>query len=163
MRPEHMIEMDTLLAAWEEVHADVLDVGSCDVNGTFMPLVENRGWAYVGLDIVDGPNVDVVSADAYRYPFERETFDIVISGSTMEHVEAVWLWVAELARLLRPGGMLALITHTSYAFHPHPVDCWRVMPDGMRFLFDRTGVLQDYRIEMFSEHDISGLAWKVEA
>lgn len=161
MLPAHMAKMDELLGLYPAPKANVLDVGSFDVNGTFRPVMENRGWTYTGLDLVDGPNVDVVSDDAYRYPFEDGAFDAVISGSTMEHVEAVWDWVCELARLVRPGGMLALITHTQYAYHPHPVDCWRIMPDGFRFLFDRTGKLERYRIEMFSHQDISGLAWKV--
>ena len=44
----------------------VLDVGSLDVNGTYRPLIEGRGWSYCGLDIRRGPNVDVVAADPYR-------------------------------------------------------------------------------------------------
>jgi ubiquinone/menaquinone biosynthesis C-methylase UbiE len=107
-----------------------------------------------------GKNVDIVSTDPYRFPFDRALFDIVISGSTMEHVQAIWLWVPELVRMLKPRGLLAIITHTQFVYHPHPVDCWRIMPDGMRYLFDLTGQLENYEIEMYSKNDISGVARK---
>jgi SAM-dependent methyltransferase len=159
MRPEHLEEMDSALSRWQG-KANVLDVGSLDVNGTFRPLVEHRGWQYTGLDLTEGPNVDVVSGDPYRYPFESRAFDVVISGSVMEHVQAIWIWMPELVRLLRKGGLLAIITHTQWKYHPHPFDCWRIMPDGMGYLFDLDGRLRDYDIRMFNEHDIIGAAWR---
>lgn len=140
--------------------ARALDVGSFDVNGTYRPLVEGRGWEYVGLDVAAGPNVDVVASDPYRFPFEAGAFDVVLSGSTMEHVEAIWLWVPELTRVLRPGGLLAIVTHWKFIEHRYPVDCWRIMPDGMRFLFDQTGELEGYEIGIVSKWDIVGSAVK---
>lgn len=163
--------MDATLAKWTEPTANVLDVGSFDVNGNLRPLVERRGWSYTGVDIAPGKNVDVVTLDPYRFPFEDGAFDIVMSGSTMEHVAAIWAWVPELVRLLRPGGLLAITTHTAWDYHPHPVDCWRIMPDGMRYLFDMTGQLERYDIRMTGcgreaykvNTDILGSAWKVAA
>lgn len=159
MRNPHLEAMKEALSRWEGT-ASVLDVGSLDINGSFRSAIESREWEYTGLDIVVGENVDVVSDDLYSYPFDDDSFDIVISGSTMEHVESIWLWVPELARLVKPGGLLIIITHHTFAYHAHPVDCWRIMPDGMRHLFDHTGVLVDYFVEMFNKKDIIGMAWK---
>lgn len=145
-------------ALWPE--ARVLDVGSLDLNGSFRRLVKERGWDYVGLDIVAGRNVDIVAPE-YDYPFGDGEFDVVISGSTMEHVKAIWKWVPELVRVLGAGGLLVLVTHTRWGEHRHPVDCWRVMPDGMRFLFDETGALEDYVIRTWGEATIMGSAFKV--
>ncbi len=163
MHAESLALMGEMLAAGPQGRGlAVLDVGSYDVNGTFRPLVEGRGGLYTGLDMVPGPNVDVVAVDPYRFPFEADSFDVVMSGSTMEHVEAIWLWVPELVRVLKPGGYLALHTHWSFPEHRYPVDCWRVMPDGMRFLFDITGSLEDYQIRIANGMDIVATAWKVE-
>ena len=117
MHAEAYEAMRQLLGRGPGRGARVLDVGSYDVNGTYRPLVEGRGWEYTGLDVAAGPNVDVVTADAYRFPFEDGAFDVVLTGSTMEHVEAIWRWVPELARVLKPGGLLAIVTHWSFPEH----------------------------------------------
>lgn len=142
---------------WGE--AKVLDVGSLYVNGSFRAAVEGRGWKYTGLDIKRGRNVDVVTS-GFEYPFGDGAYDVVISGSTMEHVTAIWRWVPELVRVLRPGGLLVVVTHMSWRLHQWPVDCWRILPDGMRYLFDLTGVLEGYAIVTEKETDIMGSAFK---
>ena len=160
MHAESLALMESMLARYNDGPARVLDVGSLNVNGTYRPLVESKGWSYVGLDIVDGPNVDVVSTDPFYYPFPRWSFEVVISGSTMEHVTAVWEWVPELARLLRPGGLLAICTVTCWPIHRYPLDCWRVLPDGMEYLFDLTGVLEEYDISVDGKGNCYGSAFK---
>lgn len=161
MHAEALAAMTNLLGRWNGPAANVLDVGSYDVNGTFRPLVTGRGWRYTGLDCAAGPNVDIVASDPYHYPIADDQFDVVLSGSTMEHVEAIWRWVPELVRVLRPGGMLAIVTHWQFPEHRYPVDCWRIMEDGMRYLFDLTGQLELYEIRYASQYDIAATAWKV--
>ena len=159
MRPEAYDMMRDLITRRIEPGSDVLDVGSRDVNGNYRNFILACGATYTGLDIVDGPNVDIVTEDPHRFPFEDEQFDAVISGATMEHVTAIWLWVPELVRVLKPGGLLAILTHTSWPEHKFPVDCWRIMPDGMRYLFDLTGALEDYHI-ISNQFNIAARAYK---
>lgn len=137
-----------------------LDVGSLDVNGSYRMLVMAQGWRYTGLDTRPGRNVDIVTDDPYRYPFDDNTFEAVISGSTMEHVEAIWQWIPELVRVLKPGGLLAILTHWQFPVHRYPVDCWRILPDGMELLFDMTGRLDDYDIRIVNDTDIIASAYK---
>lgn len=152
--------MNAMLSRYEGDGANVLDVGSYDVNGCYRPLIEGRGWSYTGLDIEAGPNVDIVAKDPYNFPMDDNTYDILISGSTMEHVEATWKWIPELVRVLKPGGLLCITTHWSEREHRYPVDCWRIMPDGMRYIFNETGQLADYWIAIMSHTDIIGSARK---
>ena len=107
----------------------VLDVGSFDVNGTYRDLFE--GQEYVGMDIEAGKNVDVVQPSLYKFPFPDGHFDVVVSGNVMEHVEFLWLWALEVDRVLKAGGRMCHVTPHKIHYHPHPVDCWRVMKDGM--------------------------------
>lgn len=151
--------MESMLATIEGDLLQVLDVGSLDVNGTYKPIVQARGWGYMGLDIEPGPNVDILAADPLSYPLESGSIDVIISGSTMEHVTAIWQWIPELTRILKPGGHLAIVTHWRYPEHKYPLDCWRVMPDGMRYLFDMTGQLEMYTIAT-NETDIAAMARK---
>ena len=160
MHAESYALMDEMLRRTSRTSADVLDVGSYNVNGTFRPLIEQRGWNYTGLDTIAGPNVDVVAQDPFAFHFDDDAFDVVLSGSTMEHVTAIWRWVPELVRVLKPGGLLAIHTHWKFPEHRYPVDCWRIMPDGMRYLFDMTNSLRDYDIRIANAMDIIGTAWK---
>jgi len=113
---------------------NILDVGSLDINGTYKPLFENNSWKYIGLDLIEGKNVDIVSENLYRYPFEDESFDVVVSGNCLEHVKDIFLWVKECGRLLKNNGFLCIISPNSIHYHPEPIDCWRVRVDGMRYL-----------------------------
>src|SRR4030042_2023377 len=119
----------------------ICDVGSFDINGTFRPLF--KGHNYTGVDIVKGPNVDVVSEDLYRYPFDNERFDVVSSGSAFEHIEDIFRWIKELARIVKKNGLVCIIGPSVYRNqHRHPVDCWRIYPDGMRFLLGKVAGLE---------------------
>lgn len=160
MHPDAIPAMERLLSRAPHDTQHVLDVGALDVNGTYRPLIESRGWTYLGLDIVAGENVDIV-APPYQYPFSDGEFDVVTSGSTAEHVERPWLWFPELARVLRPGGLLAILTHWQFKPHRYPKDCWRFMPDGMQVLFDDTACLSEYYIKIVSKTDIVGSAIRV--
>ena len=157
MHPQAYIEMRRLLERAPESTAHVLDVGSLDVNGNYRRMIEGMGWDYLGLDIREGDNVDVV-APPYDYPFEDGEFDVVISGSTMEHVVKPWIWIRELARVTAPGGLVAILTHHTFKFHEYPVDTFRYFPDGMKSIFDEAGCLRDYHIEMVNDTDIVGSA-----
>lgn len=112
---------------------NILDVGSLDVNGTYKDIFSK--YNYTGLDIVEGKNVDIVSENPYRYPIDNRSYDVIVSGNTAEHVRAVWRWMVELHRILRPDGLICIITPHSLPEHRYPVDCWRILPDGMRTLF----------------------------
>lgn len=161
MHNEAYVKMQEVLATIPDGEPlSVLDVGSYDVNGTYRPLIERRGWHYTGLDMAPGPNVDIVPDEPFVYPLDDDSFDVVISGSTMEHVTAIWRWVPELVRVMKPGGVLVIITHWQFVEHKYPVDCWRIMPDGMAFLFDECGLLTNYDIAIYSKTDICGIARK---
>lgn len=123
-----------------EQHAgrpSVADVGSLDVNGTFRPMLE--GFAYTGLDIAAGPNVDRV-VDLYDYGPEQ--YDVVISGSTMEHVEDLHAWAGEVMGICKAGGLVCIIAPHTCPEHHYPIDCWRVFPHGMRWLFRELEILE---------------------
>ncbi len=140
----------------------VLDIASYDINGAYRPLVEGRGWAYTGLDIREGPNVDIVSANPARYPVKAATYDAVICGNALHHMAMFWTVIPEMARVLKPGGLLAVVASTwsKPESTTYPAgDYYRFMPDALRFLFDETGVLVEYAIAT-DGMDVVGSAFK---
>lgn len=54
------------------------------------------------------PAAHAVGGDATTLPFDNDSFDVVIASEVLEHVGDDRAAVAELARVLRPGGTIAV-------------------------------------------------------
>lgn len=110
----------------------ILDVGSYGVNGTYRGLFKSPLHKYVGLDLVHGPNVDIVPNKVYSWEeIPDETFDVVVSGQAFEHIEFFWLTFLEMVRVLKKDGKICIIAPNGFGEHRYPVDCWRFFTDGM--------------------------------
>jgi hypothetical protein len=121
----------------KEKHCDIIEVGSYDVNGTYKTIFQgNPNWTYFGIDIIAGRNVDKVVLP-YNYDIPDESYDLVLSGQCLEHVEMPWIWITEVFRICKTGGLLMLTAPWSWVQHSHPVDCWRILPDGMQVLLEK--------------------------
>jgi len=111
---------------------DVLDVGSYDVNGSYRAYFDEARFVYSGLDMEAGPNVDIVPASPYVWrQISDDSYDVVVSGQALEHIEYFWITVSEMTRVLKKGGILCIIAPNGFAEHRYPVDCWRFFADGM--------------------------------
>ncbi len=76
----------------------------------------------------------------YKIEAPDGTFDIVVSGQVIEHVRKPWLWIPELARVCKPGGVVLTVNPVSWPYHEAPIDCWRIYPEGMRSLCEDAGL-----------------------
>jgi SAM-dependent methyltransferase len=81
----------------------VLDVGSGDINGNNNFLFEN--CEYHGNDVIDAPNVTIVSKTA-NLPFEDELFDTIISTECFEHDPEYSASLLKIYKMLKPNGLL---------------------------------------------------------
>lgn len=94
----------------------MLDVGSMDINGN------NRQFfyqpeRYVGIDIAEGPNVNMVISSGEPFPVHfDEFFDAVISTECMEHNKDYSKTMNEMWRALKPGGLMIM----TMASHKRP-------------------------------------------
>ena len=131
---------DRFLSARSTEPLVILDVGSLDINGSYRGLFAIPPWLYTGADLVTGPNVDIVLGDPNKWPLRSGSFDVVITGQALEHMDRPWEAFLEIARVLKPGGLLCAIVPSAGPEHRHPVDCWRIMPDGMRSLAGHAGL-----------------------
>jgi len=119
----------------------VLDVGSYDVNGSYRDLFNEDRYHYTGLDMEQGPNVDIVLRNPYDWDtIESDSFDIVISGQAFEHIEFFWKTMEEMTRVLKKDGLLCLIVPNGFDEHRYPVDCYRFFSDGLIALARYVGI-----------------------
>jgi SAM-dependent methyltransferase len=108
----------------------ILDVGSQDVNGSYRQIFSDPPWAYTGLDMAAGNNVDIVLRTPYVWhEVVSESADVVISGQAFEHIQYFWITMLEIARALKVGGICCILAPSSGPEHRYPVDCWRFYPD----------------------------------
>jgi SAM-dependent methyltransferase len=113
---------------WHSSFKTILDIGSLDVNGTLRTCAPKLA-AYTGIDLSEGPSVDVVLDDPYKYPFPNDHFDLVISSSCFEHDPMYWLTFLEACRVLSPSGFLYVNAPSNGWYHTYPTDNWRFYPD----------------------------------
>lgn len=120
-----------------------VDIGALDVNGSYRALIEASGFRYFGVDRDAGPNVDLACA-ARELPLvlpERVSpVRLVISGQMLEHDEAPWETMQAIRAVLEVGGWVALVAPAEWPEHRYPVDCWRILPDGMAALCRSVGL-----------------------
>lgn len=136
----------------------VLDVGAYDVNGTYRPLVERRGWRYTGLDIRPGPNVDLIVDDEWLRDAPLGFYDVVVCGNMLHNVRWPWVLVRSMAERLRFGGLLIVVA--PWLLDPgraYPLDTLRFLPDGVRALFQYAALLTELDIRL-STRDVIGIA-----
>ncbi len=102
--------------------ARLLDVG-CGLGGKTVWYAEAGARDVVGVDLAwkhvqqsarfaaargQADRIRVARADAMRLPFKDATFDVVTANDSMEHFADPAGALAELARVVRPGGRLCL-------------------------------------------------------
>ena len=110
----------------------VLDVGCA--HKPYYPFFAPTGCNYLGTDIHDGQFVDAVWQPGGRMPFEDESFDVALSTQVLEHVPDPEHVIAEIHRVLKPGGRLFLSAPFAWEQHDYPNDYWRFSEDGLRKL-----------------------------
>jgi SAM-dependent methyltransferase len=134
--------------------AGVLDVG-CGV-GRLLQRLQRRGCRVYGIDIlrrdlltarrhlVGSPPASLLLGDGGRIPFAGATFDFVTCTETLEHSADDTLMLRELARVLKPGGRLALSVPDTL---PELIarrfyDLYRDDPFGHRRIYTRASIVR---------------------
>lgn len=94
----------------------VLDL--CTGTGDLVPLLQRPGREVIGADFCEPmmavgrkrfPNVSFVFADAMKLPFESNSFEGATVAFGVRNFESLDTGLAELARVIAPGGTLAVL------------------------------------------------------
>jgi SAM-dependent methyltransferase len=131
-----MRELRPLLA---QLDGEVLDVG-CG-RKPYRPFVPAS--RYVGLDIDSPVTRSLAAADVFydgrHFPFPNATFDAALCSQVFEHVFWPVDFLAEIHRVLRPGGRLVLTVPFAWDEHEQPWDFARYSSFGIRAVLENAG------------------------
>ena len=93
--------------------------------------IGHAGWDYSKLDAV---------ADGLAVPLADGSCDLVVSKQVLEHMTEPARAIAEIARVLKPGGRVLLSTNQAWPQHQKPFDFFRFTSYGLRYLFEQAGL-----------------------
>lgn len=110
---------DKFISSWSDLK--VLDIG-CG-GGYTCEYMAKKGAAVSGIDLSDisietakthakefGLNIDYRTGKAENLPFEDDTFSVITCVDVLEHLEDVAKVIAEVKRVLKPGGIFLFDT-----------------------------------------------------
>ena len=114
----------------------LLEIGSRARSGatyrSWFPDVEE----YVGLDVTNGPNVNIVGDAHHMSEFIEKKFDFVFSIAVFEHILMPWKVAIEMNRVMADGGMGLIISHGGWPLHEEPWDFWRYSKEAWQGIFN---------------------------
>ena len=100
------------------------------------------GERFQNLELFEGEAVDLVGS-VENIPSDPEQYDVVVAQEVIEHVADPTTALAEISRVLKPGGMVYLQVPFMIGYHPCPNDYWRFTEQGLLILLKRGGFLPE--------------------
>ena len=91
---------------------------------------------YIMSDYQNGIDVDVVcDLHKTRDVLQDETFDLILSFSTFEHLKYPQLCAHNLMKLLKIGGRILIETHQTFPLHGYKYDYFRFSREAIKSIF----------------------------
>ena len=133
----------------------ILDLGTGSGYLSFPIAKNNPGCEVIGLDIVNTAldanrrradserikNLSFVSYDGIGFPFEADTFNLVVTRYALHHFPDIEHSIGEVSRVLKSGGML-------FISDPCPNEC-----DTERFVDDYMRLKKDGHIKFYTKDE----------
>jgi SAM-dependent methyltransferase len=119
--------------------------------------------SYIGVEIDSPANRKSKRADYFydgrHLPFADHEFDAVLCNQVLEHVFEPEEFVAELLRVLKPGGILLLTVPFVWDEHEQPFDYARYSSFGLRHLLAKHGFVVDEHHKTLADASVLCQLW----
>src|SRR5438876_2051852 len=122
----------------EHARGRLLDLGcgSVPLYAAYRPLVSEITCVDWGGSAHHGQHLDVTHDLNQPLPLEDDRYDTVILSDVLEHIRKPEALLAEVARVLSPGGKLLLNVPFLYWLHEQPHDYFRYSEHALRSFID---------------------------
>lgn len=121
-------------------HLSVLEIGPDRFPSTYQSLITPQTQQWHTLDLYQHDQLTYQAPTENQFPIPDETYDIVLSGQVIEHVRKPWIWLREVTRVCKVGGLVITVNPVSWPYHEAPIDCWRIYPEGMKALYEEAAL-----------------------
>lgn len=130
---------------------EILDIGASPHGYALEKCVELGALSYTGIGLdIDAPEswqldqcaASLMHMNAQKLEFADDTFDLIVSMSTFEHIADVPMALSEISRVLRPGGTVLLsfepLWTCAYGHHLHQYsELSALVPSWAHLIWDR--------------------------
>lgn len=133
------------------IKGSVVDLG-CGV-APYKQDVLDLGAEYTGVDwsnSMHNVNPDVVADLTQPLPFEKQSFDTILSFQVLEHLPTPQSLLEECHRILRKEGTLFLTVPFQWRVHEAPYDFFRYTRYGLEYMLKKAG------FEAFEVKEVGG-------
>ncbi len=122
-------------AVKERIKGHVLEIGGLAKDREFY----NFNWAeiisYRCMNIESGAGVDLVGDAHDVNVIPADSVDTILIFNVLEHCHQPAQVIGNMKHWLRRGGWCLALVPTAQRLHDRPADYWRLLPDGLRYLF----------------------------
>jgi SAM-dependent methyltransferase len=130
------------VAAEAEPGITVLDLGAGDA--PYRELFAHTHYVTHDWDKsvhLGGRHADVVGP-AWELPIAASSMDLVLCTQVLEHVPSPQAVLAEISRVLRSAGRVALTVPLVWQLHELPYDYYRYTPAGLEYMLGEAGFVE---------------------
>ena len=119
----------------QHIHGIVVDLGCGDK--WFEALFAPHSSRYIGVDRLAVAAADVV-ADITTLPLATDSIDTIICFSVLDDIPETTMFLDEIYRVLRPGGVLLLSVNQAWRTHDPPDDYYRWTKFGLKYVLEKS-------------------------
>lgn len=131
--------LKNITLAGKNITGKTLDVGC----GTKPYEKYFNSTEYIGLEIETTIHRGYNKADVFykggKFPFKNGEFDSIVTNQVLEHVFVPDLFLSEINRVLKKGGILLLTVPFVWDEHEQPYDYARYSSFGLKYLLENKG------------------------
>lgn len=113
---------------WSDRFTSVAELGKTEGDNSLQQLCP-RVVDYLPLNRISEFHSGLCSDLRENVPAPDSSVDVILASSMFQQDSFFWETFLELARILKPGGLLYLNAPSNHHYHPLPLDCWRFYPD----------------------------------
>ena len=117
----------------------VLEIGGDAQSQKRMLLESDAITEYVTCDQLPYSKPTIVGDVNDPLLFDACSFDVVLAFNVLEHCRQPWNILKNFAQWLKPGGEACVQVPNAQVVHRTSLDCFRILPDGMRAMYEDAG------------------------